>query len=75
MNLYLLKRSDHVGYDETAEMVVAAESAAKARTVASGNTADENPAVWLDSAKSTVRIIGTAKTTVAGVVIRDIMWG
>lgn len=76
LHLYHLVRTGPTGYDETVEMVVAADSAARARRVASENTADESPTEWLDTTKSRIRMIGHAKITVGeGVVIRDVHWG
>jgi hypothetical protein len=57
MNLYLVKRTDGIGYDEYDAMIVAARNENEARTV--------DPAEWgwgcgVDSATLEVQRIGTA---------------
>lgn len=68
MNLYLIKRTDCIGYDETDSVVVAAASEAKAREHAKGAEGDQPSSIWLSEA-TTVELLGTARRGVrAGIV-------
>lgn len=64
MNLYLIKRTDHVGYDDYDALVVAAESEIKALSI-------EPEMGWKAFAPTfTIELIGTARAiTKAGVVL------
>lgn len=68
MNLYLIQRTDEVGYDEYRGAVVAATTKAKALKLRPGWFG-----TWgVDPARVTVRNIGkTAAGTKAGVILSD----
>ncbi len=46
MNIYHLKRTTRVGYDETCEIVIICASEARARELAAENAGDEAEAEW-----------------------------
>jgi len=55
MSLFLLKRTDRVGYDENDACVVRASSEAEARQVAAGELhGDEGSATWAESGNITI---------------------
>jgi hypothetical protein len=49
MNIYHLNRQGSIGYDEYDEFIIAAETEAEARQIASRNAADEGKAIWLSN--------------------------
>ena len=59
MKLYLLKRRNGCGYDETAGFVVRARSFANARKVAGLEAGDEGGNTWRSSATSSCELIRT----------------
>jgi hypothetical protein len=67
MNLYLLKRDDHVGYDEYSGHVIAAPQPYEARVAAAKVSADEGYAVWIHFA--TLTLIATDHAGEPGIVL------
>jgi len=69
MNLYLIDRIGHVGYDEFDGFVIAAESETEARSLC--NQADEGD-IWGNQLDATCELIGTAKDgTNKGVILES----
>ena len=70
MNIYLLERTEDIGYDEADGFVVAAVGVAKARALAGEGSGDEGAGPWLEPGQSTCRKIGEG-TVKPGVVLRS----
>lgn len=73
-NLYLVKRTDEVGYEEYDSMVVAASSEDEARTTHPDGRWDEEWAGWSwvfisDIESLSVELIGTAKDGLDGLIL------
>jgi len=49
MNLYLIKRTDEIDYDEYAGFVIAAEGEKQAREIAAKRSFCEGKDIWLDT--------------------------
>lgn len=81
MNIYVLKRTDPIAYDETIGFVIAAESEGEARTTASECAGDEPRELWLaegwpaegwPAGSVRVQLIGLATDGVgAGIILRS----
>lgn len=70
MNLYLVSRTDRVGYDEYDSMVVAAENEDDARLMKPYNADGYDWQDWTDHPETlTVELIGTALDNTSRVVI------
>jgi hypothetical protein len=71
VNLYLLRRTDRIGYDELAGVVVAAYSEKAARSLAADANCDEGAAIWSEPS-TTVELIGRAVPGLPSrIVLRD----
>ena len=71
LNLYCLRRTDHIGWDEYSGHVVAAESEADARERASAKSEIcDGSGRWLDPS-ITVECIGTTTSDHARVILSD----
>ena len=57
MYLYLIKRTDDVGHDETESVIIAALAPAPARKIAQSVRGDQLPEVWLSAS---IKNIGKA---------------
>ena len=57
MKLWILSRTDRVGYDEYGAHAVLALTEETARKLAANCPGDEGPEVWLDSTKSVCELI------------------
>ncbi len=66
MNLYLISRTDEVGYDEYDSAVVIAESMAEARKIHPGFG---DSSTWVAPKTLRVKLIGLSRTSKAGTVI------
>lgn len=61
MKLYLVERTNQVGYDEYASAIVAAKDAVDALTISPAGSAWSNPAhCWATKDKLKATLIGTA---------------
>ena len=70
MNLYLLTRTDRVGYDENRAFVIAAASPQGARILTESVRADEPKNTWFENSR--IELLGTAEPTIkAGIILRD----
>lgn len=74
MNIYLIERTDDVGYDETASVVVIAKSYAAARREACNARGDQRDSVW-SAGSSKIQELGVAFGSVAGIVLSDFRAG
>lgn len=75
MNLYLIKRSGDIDYDEAAGHVVAAGSYAEARKLAAVRAGDEGEATWVDARYSSCQLLATNAHVRKGVVLTDFRAG
>lgn len=71
MNLWLLRRGDQAGYDQTHGVVVVAESPDQAREIAGGTPGEQPPSIWYLPATK-IECIGTAAEGMTpGIVLSD----
>jgi hypothetical protein len=68
MNIYLLKRTDDVDYDETAGFVIRARSLPEAQALAKAK--DYSNCLW-SSPTVEATVIGTSHSEVAEIILRD----
>ena len=61
MKLWLIRRMEHVGYDEYDAKVIAAHSEEGVRGLAAINTGDEGKDAWLNSGRSMITEVGLAR--------------
>ena len=73
MNIYLLKRkADRAGYDVANGFVVRANTAKKARLLASREAGDEGDIKWIRPKYSSLECIGECSSTMnEAVILRD----
>ena len=71
-NIYLLQRTDAIGYDEADGFVVAAESAEAARLQAAEDAGDEGGDTWLMPSLSTCDAVDPRQS---GVILRSFRAG
>ena len=74
-DLWLLERIYRVHFDEAIGFVVAAETEAEARSLASQDAGDEGQEAWLNPWRSTCECIGEASQADARVVLRSFRSG
>lgn len=62
MNIYLVKRTEEIDWDEVIEFVVIAETPHKARRliITSSLVGEEGPSAWMASSRSSCTTLGTA---------------
>jgi hypothetical protein len=70
MKIYLLKRTEQIGYDEADGFVVAADNPAQARAQAADSAGDEGGATWQAPSRSTCHEINPARQQY-GVILRS----
>lgn len=73
MKLYMISRTEDIGYDEYDSFVIAAESQEQARQIAADANGDEGRAPWLDSTRSICREIDAKSEK--GIVLRSFQAG
>lgn len=71
MKLWLLNRTDNIGYDEYAGYVIAAETENEARLIAAVNHADEGSEVWEGQLTCTAECIADATNREAGIILES----
>lgn len=74
IRLFLLERTDQIGYDETAGLVIAATSDAEAKQIANDRAGDEG-AVWALPSTTCKRIGNAVGIKEPGVILVDFRAG
>jgi hypothetical protein len=71
MNIYLIRRTDPLGYDEASGFVIKAENLSRARQIAAANCGDEGPEIWKRSGTTNVNIGVAVEAFNEEVILRD----
>lgn len=71
MKLWLLNRTDSIGYDEYTGYVIASETENEARLIAAQNHADEGGEVWEGQLTCTVECIALETNQGVGIVLES----
>jgi hypothetical protein len=67
------KKTERISYDETRGMIVRATSPAEARVIASTHQGDEGREAWLDTSRTTCKVLSSDGTL--GLVLKDYLNG
>ena len=59
MNIYIIKRTDAIGWDEYEGFVVVAKNEQEAREIASKEAADEGEDIWFNHAYTRCEVVDT----------------